>query len=163
MLSASEVAVIGKQAAGSDRDFPSGASPGTISLWFVRPPLIEDKVLFAYGAARRGCARGLWLFREDTVCFYFWGWPDDLYARVPGGVTPNEWHHIAGVYDGAVARIYFDGRLLGSVATTIDTRPGGRFYLGRNLVADRRGTFPGMVDDVRIHHRALTDGNRTLH
>lgn len=140
---------------GSDRAFPMGAEPGTISLWFVRPPHVEDKVLFAYGRTEKGCVRGLWLVKSDQVCFYFWGWPQDLHARIPGGIAPNQWHHLAGTYDGSEARVYFNGRLAGRVKTELNTKPGGRFFRKRNLVQDNRGIFPGPVKGVRIYDRAL--------
>ena len=49
---AADVTILGDRARGSDRAFPAGASPGTISLWFVRPPSVEDTVLLVYGAPR---------------------------------------------------------------------------------------------------------------
>lgn len=30
-----------------------------------------------------------------------------------GGMTPGEWHHLAGTYDGTMARFYVDGKLVG--------------------------------------------------
>ena len=70
----------GQKITGPDRGFPSGSSPGSISLWFNRPPGVSNKVLFSYGARSRGRARGLWLVREDRLCFYFWGHPKDLHV-----------------------------------------------------------------------------------
>jgi len=106
---------------------------------------VSDKVLFVYGSTQRGRARGLWLSGADRLCFYFWGWPDDLHASVPGGIAANRWHQVVGTYDGQTARLYFDGRLLGEVKTKIDTLPGGRYFLGRNLVDDG-WEFHGLVD-----------------
>ncbi len=148
------VTVLGQQTTGSDADLPDGATPGSISLWFVRPPGVSDKVLFVYGSKERGRARGLWLSGADRLCFYFWGWPDDLYASVPGGVTANCWHHVVGTYDGETARLYCDGRLLGEVKTEIDTLP-GRYFVGRNLVDDGRD-FHGTIDRVTVVDRALS-------
>ena len=150
-----QVTTIGQRQTGPDAALPHGASPGSISLWFVRPPGVSNKVLFVYGSPVQGKARGLWLERDDQLCFYFWGWPDDLKAKVAGRVTANRWHHVVGTYDGTTARLFYDGRLLKSVETKIDTAPGGRFLVGKNLANDGRD-FPGKIENVAIFHRALT-------
>jgi hypothetical protein len=95
------------------------------------------------------------LVRDDALCFYFWGWPDDLHVTVSGGVTARRWHHIAGTYDGTTARLYFDGQLQGEVKTAVDTASDGRHYVGRNLVEDGR-EFDGMLDEIRVHGRVLS-------
>jgi len=145
----------GQEVTGPDKHLPGGAAAGSISLWFVRPRGVSDKVLFVYGASRRGRARGLWLTAKDRLCFYFWGDPKDLHVRIPGGVTAERWHHVAGTYDGATARLYYDGKLVGQVAHRIDTAVGGVFRIGANLVDDHRD-FIGLIDEVTVHARALS-------
>jgi hypothetical protein len=147
--------LLGTDSCGSAAALPGGASAGSISLWFARRDGAADQVLFVYGSQEAGRARGLWLMEEDKLCFYFWGWPDDLRVTVPGGITPNRWHHVAATYDGATARLYYDGRLIGSVQTKLDTGL-DRHYLARNLRDDGRN-FDGKLDEVQVHHRALSD------
>ena len=144
-----------RQTEGPAAGLPSGASPGSISLWFARPTDAANQVLFVYGSSQRGRGRGLWLVDDDRLCFYFFGWPDDLHCKVPGGVVPDRWHHVAATYDGATARLYYDGRLLGAVQTKIDTAADGRFAVGRNLPDDGR-EFLGRVDDIKVLARALS-------
>lgn len=146
---------LGPDASGPSDRFPSEAAAGSISLWFARFPEMADVVLFVYGKAERGRARGLWLVREDRLCFYFMGWPDDLHVQVPGGVTAYQWHHAVATYDGTNARLYYDGKLLGSVATHINTAPAGKYFIGRNLTEDGR-EFRGEIDDVQIFARELS-------
>lgn len=141
-------------ARGKDVRLPSGAAEGSIRLWFARPAGVSDKVLFVYGAQAKGRARGLWLVRNNELCFYFMGWPDDLHVKVPGGIEANRWHQVVATYDGGTARLYYDGELLGSVDTKIDTDPVGQYYIGRNLPRDHRD-FPGPVEDITILARAL--------
>jgi len=69
----------GQKVTGSDKGFPAGSAPGSISLWFNRPDGVGNKVLFSYGTPIRGSARGLWLVTEGRLCFYFWGHPKDLH------------------------------------------------------------------------------------
>ena len=71
------------------------------------------------------------------------------------------WVHIAGTYDGTMARLYVDGQLVDSQALTgrfaADTTP---FILGANGngVGDASVTerFPGRIDEVMLYRRALS-------
>jgi hypothetical protein len=78
-------------------------------------------------------------------------------------ITPalNQWHHIAGTWDGSVLRLYFDGVQAGYTAFT-----GPIGYQSNNPVligADSNGPggnpsccyFPGEIDEVRISSVAL--------
>ena len=71
------------------------------------------------------------------------------------------WVHIAGTYDGTMARLYVDGQLVSSQPLTgrfaADTTP---FILGANgngvgdaSVSER---FPGRIDEVMLYRRALS-------
>jgi len=141
---------------GSDVKLPAGAAPGTISLWFARPAGESNKVLCCYGSRVRGAARGLWIVHDDQLCFYFFGHPQDLHAKVPGGIEPGRWHHVAATYDSATAKLYYDGKLLGQVKVKIDTARDGRFRLGYNLEQDDGRDFVGHVDEVAVYGRALS-------
>jgi hypothetical protein len=72
-------------------------------------------------------------------------------------ITDNQWHHWAGVYDGAEARIYIDGVLdTASAGTGQINISSFDFSIGENL--DQTGRFlHGLMDDVRIYSKALTD------
>jgi hypothetical protein len=82
-------------------------------------------------------------------------------GAIRAGPTPvprQKWVHIAGTYDGAVARLYVDGRdvtnqpLTGRFAP--DTTP---FILGGNgnetVISER---FPGLIDEIMLYRRALS-------
>jgi hypothetical protein len=145
----------GQQVSGPETGFPAGSSPGSISLWFNRSEGVGNKVLFVYGTPVTAQCRGLWLVSENSLCFFFRNNPPDLHASVPGSVTPNCWHHVAGTYDGATARLYYDGKLLGQVATKIDTVLAGTYHLGANMDEGSRD-FIGMIDDVAVFDRVLS-------
>lgn len=76
-----------------------------------------------------------------------------------GGTTMslNQWHHVAGTWDGVTARVYVNGVQDGSWSRAapigIDTRP--VFLGGRSGATD---ITSGPVDDVRFYERALTAG-----
>ncbi len=72
-------------------------------------------------------------------------------------VANNEWHHIAGVYDGANATLYIDGTADTAVPSTgkISTNS-YNLFIGENSQARAR-YFKGLMDDVRIYSCALTE------
>jgi hypothetical protein len=71
-------------------------------------------------------------------------------------IPDNEWHHVAVVYDGAIARLYIDGieDNFDSKSPPVDTNES--FY----IAAAGKGTpvqhFRGNIDEVRVWDRALT-------
>ncbi len=68
----------------------------------------------------------------------------------------DEWHFVAGTWDGAYARIYVDGVLEGIAARTGPLTPNsGRLFLG----ADPPGSteyFNGLIDEAAVWRRALS-------
>ncbi len=80
--------------------------------------------------------------------------------RPPDTVPMGVWTHLAGVYDGAVARLYVNGAEVGSQALTgsfaTDTTP---VILGGNA-NDASGIpdelVPGRIDELMLYARALS-------
>jgi len=71
-------------------------------------------------------------------------------------VTDDQWHHVAGVYDGAHAMIYVDGVLDTTISATGQINDSDyNLYIGENAQASGRN-LNGLVDDVRIYSRALS-------
>ena len=73
------------------------------------------------------------------------------------------WHHVAGVYDGAEARLYVDGRLVASKAKTGERRTNALpMYVGADVTGDGSATslFDGRIDDVRLSSVARYTGDR---
>jgi len=84
--------------------------------------------------------------------------PFTTWGNVLGQVNVNDgnWHHAAGVYDGAEVRLYIDGTLDTSVygsgminASIYDV------LIGENAEQTQR-FWNGLIDDVRVYRRALT-------
>jgi len=79
-------------------------------------------------------------------------------ASYPVDVTFNdEWHHLAGTYDGSTVKLFVDGQLAGTNphAGTIANSP-YNVYIGSNAERGQR-FFLGLMDDVQIYDRALAD------
>src|SRR3989339_1824619 len=75
----------------------------------------------------------------------------------------NSWHHLIGTYDGATVKLYQDGTLAGQTSAT-----GNIDVNGNPLIIGRQGTSPagrfdGVIDEVKIYNRALTDAEVLEH
>jgi len=69
------------------------------------------------------------------------------------GTVDTQWHHLAVTYEGDGGSWYFDGQYIdvseGEVGTLDQVR------IGANL--NSSNYFPGLIDDVRIYNRVLSD------
>jgi hypothetical protein len=77
---------------------------------------------------------------------------------IPGdtAVGLDEWHHVAGTYDGANINVYLDGSLDGTIETTSPIGVNAaNVLIGENPEAAGRN-WDGLIDDVRVYNRALS-------
>jgi hypothetical protein len=80
-------------------------------------------------------------------------WSHHLQAATP--LPVGRWVHLAGAFDGAIMRIYVDGRECGSLERPGPVKPNEcRLCLG-NYAAGHAAYFDGWLDEVRIYGRAL--------
>jgi len=83
----------------------------------------------------------------DEAVFYCLG-----LSSVSGStnINDNQWHHVAGVYNGSMLYLYVDGRL--------DTckSASGSLNVSSSNVYIGSASFNGLIDDVRIYDRALS-------
>ncbi|MCE5339973.1 MAG: PKD domain-containing protein [Planctomycetaceae bacterium] len=94
---------------------------------------------------------------SNTVYFYCNGLQD--YGREVIGVTDvadNQWHFIAGTYDGARIALYVDGLLQNSYASSGQIAfNNADVYIGNNAEGTDNRFFSGVIDQVRIHNIGL--------
>jgi hypothetical protein len=72
----------------------------------------------------------------------------------------DNWHHLAGVYDGESYRLYRDGELIVVHPDTfVPARVDAPWAIGgRAATMPPEGRyFSGLIDEVRIYERALSD------
>jgi hypothetical protein len=101
---------------------------------------------------------GIALLAGTSATVWFYNSTPTQRAVTSSGITVNDnnWHHIAGTYDGTTLIIYVDGISRGTnvITDTISYGSGGA-AIGRDGNADD-SYFPGIIDEVRIYNRALT-------
>jgi hypothetical protein len=150
----------------------SGAVPRTIAGWakakFAASAIADWTPAFGFSSLqladlnnhsfdiqRRG--------GQDFYCIHVYGWEENIMP------LDQEWHHLAGTYDGTTIRWYGDGVFVGSTARAIDTQD--NVQVGKRGHA-AGGYWPGLVDEFRIYSVALseaeiaylaTNGALTLH
>ena len=83
---------------------------------------------------------------SDNYCIHVNGWEQNI------APLDQEWHHLAATYDGSTIAWYADGSRVGSAARILNTYD--HVQIGKR--ADKNAFFPGLVDDVRIYSRALS-------
>jgi hypothetical protein len=136
----------------------------TVACW-VKGPLGPSWSPFV---SKRGEDNLGWKLRRqggnNEACFTLRGTSGADDQRGSININDNEWHHIAGTYDGAQRNLYVDGQLDtgGSLAETgaIPATPGDDVVIG---AFSRAGQSPSIqtysdatIDDARIYNRALT-------
>lgn len=130
----------------------------TVETWFK-----ADRFDKRVGLISKAESSGWGLFvSQGTPTFSFYAGHGYLTVRgKPGSLESGRWYHIAGVYDGAEARLYVDGKLIASgrkdepfVDNTLPVVIGGDVNR-QGAPVDR---FVGEIDGVRISNTARYSG-----
>ena len=132
----------------------------TISAW-IQPTSTPDdwqtifrkedgnqRRLLAIG--RTGDIWGLWIGLGVSGHYV------EVGADVPTDQLGNgAWHHVAGSYDGKEIDLYIDGKRVGGgvLDGTLNPAAGVPAFIG--AYGDRLEPFYGLIDEVRVDHRAL--------
>ncbi len=131
----------------------------TVAAWIKTDSLgPSDSIIVSLGYA--------WRLRNGTGGSAAFQVMDTKPVSVASGTTPvNDglWHHVAGTYDGTEYRVYIDGRTSVTVASAGVLQGGATAYYGAIGAHYKRSDgapkmfFKGMVDDVRIYDRILSE------
>ena len=87
-------------------------------------------------------------------------------------LSVGRWSHLVGTFDGTTVKLYLDGRLCSSRTSRFKAiNPGGSFFIGcvrgdasaGDQAYKRTAQFAGLVDEVRIYNRALSDAEIAAH
>ena len=76
-------------------------------------------------------------------------------ASGPPALGTSTWTHLAMTWDGGTVRLYVDGALVATQASTGSLLTGtGALRIGGNSI--RNEFFSGVIDEVRVYDRALS-------
>ena len=113
-------------------------------------------VMASYGLARNrtGDFSANWMGRVSSRITTTTG-----YIGVSGTtvLTSGQWYHVVGTYDGALQKIYVNGRLEGEVAWSGTILPSSEpLWVGRLAYPGVPEPLDGSVDDLALYNRTLT-------
>jgi hypothetical protein len=139
--------------------------PFTLSVWFWKNsnPGTSGLLGRSYGTSGgiTNCSCGLWDY-SGTPGFGLYTSATVTLVSSYQTITLGAWHNIVGTYDGAYARLYYDGNLVQSTAVTgaIQWTTTNNWWFGDELVTSSStlnpNSYPGMVALPRIYNVALT-------
>ncbi len=145
----------------------AGTEPYTLELWARPPDRAPDSRYrfmisreFTNASGRQGT--GIW-FSQSGVGFERWTDGVKKGITYTPRITNTVWSSVVGTYDGSTMRLYIEGKLIGSRATT--TRlisPIGPFVLGVGAEG-RSGFFPGDLDELALYDHALIRSHVAAH
>ncbi len=136
---------------GSLPGLPSGTSARSLCGW-AKPNALDTawETIVAYGSPASGQVISL-VTQNNTLIGSAWG-NDISNTKV---WVAGEWQHATVTYDGTTASLYHNGILVASGAKSWS------LVLKEGLIGSQVGApnalFKGVIDDVRIYRRALTE------
>jgi hypothetical protein len=131
--------------------FPTNCDTG---LFMIANKGRDASTTYAYAlniAGNSGCAVAHYAFQ-----FELYDGSNNPGAYSTTTPTTGTWYHVVGTYDGTNIKMYVNGKLEDSRATTVT--PGTQtssFVIGKNAMASNR-YLDGKIDDVRIYNYALS-------
>lgn len=124
----------------------------TISAWYRSGSANAYGIL---GWGSWGTSNSVIALRVATIPgFQTYWWANDLNTPFVNGFD-NQWHQVVTSYDGATMKTYADGVYInGRTPTAGHNAVATNMNIGRTNTAEY---FSGVLDDVRLYNRALSD------
>ena len=118
---------------------------------------VGNRMLAGWGSPANSKMSAILLgrFAAPTGEPFFWGFNADVEAE---STLDNEtWYHLAVTELGGLVRFYINGMETASGSLTLDTPPGTTFYIGNFTAVGFISAFAGLIDEVQVYTRALSD------
>ncbi|MEI6279532.1 MAG: LamG domain-containing protein [Verrucomicrobiae bacterium] len=131
-----------------------------VSKWSISAWACPQQEKCSGRIIEKGASDSFWLtFYWGRARFGFWS-KEDGYQEIDSSTKfpANEWHHVAGTFDGATLRIYVDGRLEGmrnTAATPVLNK--APLVIGAKRQGIAGDCFIGALDEVSFYNRPLSD------
>lgn len=139
----------------------------TIETWVKATNPAANQSLISKGA--QGCYRASYGITTTNSGLVFYITNDTITVTSPHSGTQiwdNQWHHIAGTYDGSILNLYIDGMQVQDgleIQLTIDYNLTNRNLILGNYYGICTHPYTGYLDEVMIWNRALSQGEIYQH
>ncbi len=141
---------------------PTGNADRTLECWLkpLAPGPFDTDIALWLGTDDEHNVTGIGI-RTISRLFTCLFWADDLNADIPADY--NTWYHLCATYHGATrsAVIYINGRPHGSKTLAAPLTSAANVVLGHDF--DHARKLPGLLDEVRIYTRALSQEEISRH
>ena len=141
----------------STNGFVFSTKPRSIIIWAKPINFTSSWGSVGYGSG--DCTgKQFYIGIKGGASFLFWGGCADY--SFSSDVYSNQWHFLAITFDGSLVKGYKDGLLRGITQKFLDTPIVSKMIIGAESVNDGssfRSYFNGLIDEVRVYNRALSD------
>lgn len=146
-----------------DPTFDISLTGFTVAVWFKANPAqnpFYDIIDKSHGDNGSYDDRTGWVIQSDwsgaTIDFIY-GTGSTWYGiGVNNSILDDQWHHFAATVMGTTMNVYLDGVLQGTNNFPAPPASNNRdLFIGKHYALGRY--FHGLIDDIRIYNRALTD------
>ncbi|MFP4403497.1 MAG: LamG-like jellyroll fold domain-containing protein [Candidatus Woesearchaeota archaeon] len=137
-----------------------GAKPRTVSVWANTRIFDDAGAIFSLGTTgNNGEDFSLrTLNSENNWRAQFWGSEDINFDTTNIGIQSfNEWTHFTITYDGTEVIIYVNGTQIANELVSLNTVDDETFKIGWWTNRPETETFDGIIHDVRVYDRVLTE------
>jgi hypothetical protein len=135
--------------------FTTPAYPGlTLSAWIKPTAYPSERSTIIQGGNPN--AYYLSLNSDGSVQTYWYGKsPEGYFSSGAGTVPLNQWSFVTATWDASNVRLYVNGQLLSTTASTGTGAVPAHLIFGAESAARQ---FVGSIDDPRVYNRALSTG-----
>ncbi|MGM0885279.1 MAG: LamG-like jellyroll fold domain-containing protein [Bacillota bacterium] len=92
---------------------------------------------------------------SQTITWHRMTETPDAISKTP--LQRGIWYHITAVFDGVFHKLYINGQLHDTQAGTLSPHPEEPIYIGKKNTNEKRFLFHGVIDDIRIYNRVLSE------
>jgi hypothetical protein len=145
-----------------------GKVPFTIEAWILPTTIDSDfrgvmSNEFQSGTDKEGYVMYIQADAGLGYDRYEGGTSTPLIAPDAGLVASSHWHHVAGIYDGAIMTLYLDGSPVAQSKTALSIQSTSCIFAMGATHCGQEGYFQGSLDEMAVYGTALPIGRIQEH